>query len=165
MAKKPVHPFRETDQEAIALAQKLMDEADTAALGVIEPGTGMPLVSRVAVMLDEDGSPLMLASQLSMHTKAILEDNRASLLLGEPGEKGAPLTHPRITVIGCMKQLNRNEPGHATRRENWLKRHPKAKLYVDFADFQFYRMDVERANLNGGFGKAYQLTVEDLKTG
>jgi len=34
---------------------------------------------------------------------------------------------------------------------------------VDFADFRFYRLAVERALLNGGFGKAYVLTGEDLR--
>jgi heme iron utilization protein len=33
---------------------------------------------------------------------------------------------------------------------------------VDFGDFAFFRLTVERASLNGGFGKAYALTQEDL---
>jgi len=49
------------------------------------------------------------------------------------------------------------------RREFWLKKHPKAQLYVDFADFFFWKMTVERAHLNGGFGKAYVLKPTDLR--
>ena len=47
-------------------------------------------------------------------------------------------------------------------REGWLARHPKARLYVDFADFAFVRLRPEGAHLNGGFGRAYRLEPSDL---
>ncbi len=49
-------------------------------------------------------------------------------------------------------------------RRRYLAHHPKAALYVDFADFAFWRFNVSRASLNGGFGKAYALTASDLAT-
>ena len=84
-------------------------------------------------------------------------------MFGEPGGKGDPLTHPRVTVIGRIGKLGHDDRHHAARRAFWLRKHPKAKLYVDFGDFHFWRMEVERAKLNGGFGKAYELTADDLK--
>jgi putative heme iron utilization protein len=47
-------------------------------------------------------------------------------------------------------------------REHWLARHPKATLYVDFADFSFVRFTPKSALLNGGFARAFRLTPEDL---
>ena len=44
----------------------------------------------------------------------------------------------------------------------YLNRNPKAKLYVGLGDFSFFRLEVERASLNGGFGKAYLLTRDDI---
>ena len=38
----------------------------------------------------------------------------------------------------------------------------EAELYIDFTDFGFYPMTVERAQLNGGFGKAFHLNDTDL---
>ncbi|MCB1429950.1 MAG: HugZ family protein [Nitratireductor sp.] len=158
-----INPIRDTNDEARELARKLIVDAEFAAIAVLEPETGMPLVSRVSVAVEADGSPFILASDLSGHSKALALDGRASLLFGEPGKKGDPLTHPRITVIGHVEKLPRDDASHAARREFWLKKHPKAKLYIDFGDFSFWRMKVERAHLNGGFGKAFVLGPDDLK--
>ncbi len=157
-----INPIRETDDEARALARTLIADAEFAAIGVLEPQTGMPLVSRVAVAVEDDGAPFILVSDLSGHSKALAVDGRASLLFGEPGPKGDPLTHPRVTVIGRVTKLGRDDPNHARRRAFWLKKHPKAKLYIDFGDFNFWKMEVERAHLNGGFGKAFVLGAGDL---
>ena len=51
-------------------------------------------------------------------------------------------------------------PKRAERR--YLNRNPKAKLYVGLGDFSFFRLEVERASLNGGFGKAYLLDRSDI---
>ncbi len=161
---KKTSPIRPTDDEARQLARKLIDGAKFAALGFAEPGTGRPLVSRVAVAVDGAGAVVVLASDLSNHSKALAKDARASLLLGEPG-KGDPLAHPRITVIGMMERIDQASSEHADLRPLWLASHPKAELYIDFADFRFYRLKPERALLNGGFGKAYELTVADLALG
>ena len=163
MNDRKIDPIRPTDDEARALARRLMLKADFASLGVLEPGTGMPLVSRVAVAVEQNGVPFLLASDLSFHSRALALDARASLLFGEPPGKGDPLAFPRVTVIGQVVKLPRDGTGHAERRAFWLKRHPKAALYVDFADFFFWVMEVERAHLNGGFGKAYVLTAADLR--
>jgi putative heme iron utilization protein len=146
------------------LAKTLTRTARFGALAVIEPDTGTPLASRVGVATDADGTPLILVSQLSAHTRAILADPRCSLLLGEPG-KGDPLAHPRITLVCRAAKL---EPGTSERiraERRYLNRNPKAKLYVGLGDFSFFRLEVERASLNGGFGKAYLLTRDDLIVG
>ena len=128
---------------------------------MLEPGTGAPLASRVGVATDADGAPLILVSLLSAHTRAILADPRCSLLVGEPG-KGDPLAHPRITLICHAAKLERETPDHARAERRYLNRNPKAKLYVGFGDFSIFRLEPERASLNGGFGKAYLLDRGDL---
>lgn len=153
--------IRDTDAEAIRLAKTLLRTARFGAIAVLDPETGGPLASRVGVASDIDGTPLILVSLLSAHTKAILADPRCSLLLGEPG-KGDPLAHPRITLV-C--RATRLEPGTAERvraERRYLNRNPKAKLYVELGDFSFFRLEVDRASLNGGFGKAYLLTSDDF---
>src|SRR3546814_8069469 len=45
-----------------------------------------------------------------------------------------------------------------------LFRSPKAALYVDFPDFSFWRLEIARASLNGGFGRAYAMTPADVLT-
>ena len=82
--------LRETDAEARRLAKTLIREARYGALACLEPGSGAPLASRVALAPDISGQPIFLISQLSPHFAALEADPRASLLIGEPG-KGDPL--------------------------------------------------------------------------
>jgi putative heme iron utilization protein len=161
MAEDRKNVIRETDAEAIRLARTLLRTARYGALAVLDPHSGAPLASRVAVASDLDGTPLILVSSLSEHTGGLVADARCSLLVGEPG-KGDPLAHPRIG-IGCRAaRLERGTVEEARAARRYLNRHPKAKLYAGFADFAFFRLAVERASLNGGFGKAYRLTPDDL---
>jgi putative heme iron utilization protein len=157
----PVDPIRPTTAEARALARGLIDTARFGALAVLDPQTGAPYVARVAVTSDDAG-PVTLISALSLHTGALRADRRAALLLGEPGLRGDPLTHPRVTLQTCANFVPRNTPDHDALRTLWLVRHPKAKLYIDFTDFSFVRLKVLSAALNGGFGQAFRLTPGDL---
>ena len=138
-----------------------VDTARTAALAVLSRD-GHPVTARIALATGPGGGPVSLVSQLSHHTRALARDPRASLLVGDPGSKGDPLTHPRLTLQATARLVPRDDPGFADMQTGWLARHPKSKLYIGFGDFLFARFDVSAAFLNGGFGKAYQLTPADL---
>jgi putative heme iron utilization protein len=153
--------IRETDAEAIRLARTLIRTARYGAIAVLDPETGAPLASRVGTATDIDGTPLILVSMLSAHTRALIADSRCSLLVGEPG-KGDPLAHPRITISCNALQLQSETAERARAERRYLNRHPKAKLYAGLGDFHFFRLEPERASLNGGFGKAYLLGRSDL---
>lgn len=153
--------IRETDAEAIRLAKTLVRGARYGALAVIEADSGHPHVSRVGTATDIDGTPLILVSALAPHTRALFADPRASLLLGEPG-KGDPLAHPRITIACNARAIERRMPSHTRVARRYLSRQPKARLYADFADFTFFRLEPEGASLNGGFGKAYVLKADEI---
>jgi heme iron utilization protein len=154
--------IRPTDDEARALARRLLDGARFGALGVIDPATGAPMVTRVAVGTDAAGRPMSLVSDLSAHTRALTANPACSLLVGEPGDRGDPLTHPRLTLQARARFVRKGEEGHDALRARWLDGHPKSKLYVDFADFSFVLLDVEAAYLNGGFGRAFVMGPDDL---
>jgi hypothetical protein len=148
-------PIRPTTDEARALARRLLLEARHGALGVLDPRTGGPMVSRVAVGLWA-GKPLILVSSLAAHAEALRADPRCSLLLGEPG-RGDPLAHPRLTLLARVEEADK-----AALRAAWLAGHPKSALYYDFADFALLRLRVGEAHLNGGFGRAFRLGPDDL---
>lgn len=153
--------LRETDEEARRLARILLRSTRHAPLAVIDPDSGFPSVSRALVGMDIDGSPVILVSALSAHTKALSADPRASLLAGEPG-KGDPLAHPRLSVQCLAERVEPEGEIYARIRGRFLKRHPKSSLYIDFPDFCFFRLAPLAASLNGGFGKAYILPGEYL---
>lgn len=149
-------PIRPTDDEARALSRALIAGARFGALAVIDPTTGGPHVTRVAVGQD-GGVPLLLVSTLAAHTRALLADPACSLLVGEPGPKGDPLTHPRLTLHARAEPADK-----AALRARWLADHPKTKLYYDFADFHLMRLVPVSGHLNGGFARAFILTPKDL---
>lgn len=149
-------PIRPTDDEARALARRLLADADHAALGVIDPATGGPWVSRVA-MLWHGGAVELVVSDLAPHAAAMRADPRVSLLVGEPGAKGDALTHPRLTLAG------RAAPGDkAGARARWLAQRPKSAVWFDLPDFRLVRIAPGAASLNGGFGRAFRLSPDDL---
>lgn len=162
MPETPPSPIRPTDDAARALARQLIDAARHGALAVVHPETGLPHVTRIAVATDPEGMPLTLISALSLHTRALRTEPRACLLLGAPGPRGDPLTHPRLSLDITAGFVPRGAD-HDRLREIWLAQHPKARLYVDFTDFAFVRLAPRGAALNGGFGKAWQLTAGDLQ--
>lgn len=154
--------LRDTDDEARKLARTLLRSARSAALAVLEPGeNGFPFVSRALIGIDTDGTPVILISRLSTYTQALALDNRCSLLVGDVG-KGDPLAHARMTVQCLAEKVERDDARHPRLRGRFLRRHPKAELYVDFPDFAFFRLTPQRASLNGGFGRAYVLEGQDL---
>ncbi len=157
MPKKDV--LQPVDDAARQSAKTHLRTARHGALATIDPTTGTPMASRVSLATASDGSPVFLISQLSGHFGALEADPRASILIGEPG-RGDPLAHPRITVFGRAEIVSPDRR-HAI-RGRFLARQPKAALYADFGDFAFWRLEIEGASFNGGFGRAYGMTRADL---
>lgn len=155
-------PIRPTDDEARSLAKQLMAQARFAALATVNDA-GHPLVTRVAFGLCPAGEPISLISSLSLHSQFLKADPACSLMVGEPGEKGDPLTHPRLSLIAKAQFVDNQTSEHQDLSAHYLESHPKAKLYIGFADFAFVRFQVEIGHLNGGFGKAFHLSPEDLR--
>ena len=153
MSEEKRSPFRPVDDEARDLAKTLIEGATFGALGVLKDGA--PFVSRIALAKTDIGL-LTLVSELSTHTEALMNTPEASLLVGEPG-KGDPLAHPRITLTVTPEIIDK-----ATHGEAYLTKQPKAALYIGFGDFRLIRLNAKSAFLNGGFGKAYNMTEKDL---
>ncbi len=156
--KEPILPV---DDEARLLSKKLIRTARSGALATNGAEDGMPFSSLVSVGTDLDGTPVILTSQLSVHTRLLAADPRCSLLLSAIG-KGDPLAHPRLTLLAEAERLEPGSEKAQAVRGRYLRQHPKAALYVDFPDFAFWRLNVAWGSLNGGFGRAYRMAREDL---
>lgn len=155
-------PVLPADDDARALARRLLADAVFCALAVVEPGTGHPFASRIALGRDAGGLPLSLVSGLSLHTRALRANPACCLLVGEPGPKGDPLTHPRLSLRAQAEFIDPAGPDHAALRAAWLARTPKARVYASLPDFTFVRFRPVSAALNGGFARAFSLTGSDL---
>ena len=147
-----------TDYDPKATAKKLMREARSGALATLMAGSGDPYCSLVNTATAADGTPLLLISRLALHTKNVLADPRASLMLDERKE-GDPLQGARVMLMGAVAKT---ESPDARRR--YLAYQPEAEMFADFADFAFYELKLKGAHLVAGFGRIVDLTPADLLT-
>ncbi len=155
--------IQDTDDFARGTSQALLQGSRFASLASLQPNTGHPQVTRISLVFLPVFGLVSLISDLSDHSKSLRQDQRCSLLIGQPGPKGDPLTHPRLTLT-CTSEFQALSPvQHRDLRRQYLGVYPKSKLYIDFADFHFVRFTVLSATLNGGFGKAYRLDKGDIE--
>ena len=111
---------------------------------------GWPFGSIMPYGLDARGRPTFLISTMAMHTKNLLADPRASLLVTQPDVAGDPLGAARVTVMGRVTRSPQEELDSIKRA--YLARHDNARYWVDFDDFAFYRMEIVDVYYVGGFG-------------
>mgnify|MGYP003668560109 CR=1 FL=1 len=135
----------------------LIRAADRAVLSTAMPDDGWPYGSLVMTACGQDGAPLLLISDLAEHTKNLKADARASLLFDGTAGLENPLTGARASVLG---RLARIDDARLTAR--YVARHPDAEAYLEFADFNLYRMTVERAHVVAGFGAIHWIDAADL---
>src|ERR1700757_4890981 len=92
---------RKTDFDPQNAAKKLLREGRSGALATLMAGSGDPYCSLINVATAPDGAPLLLLSKLALHTKNILADPRASLMLDERKD-GDPLEGARAMLMGTL---------------------------------------------------------------
>jgi putative heme iron utilization protein len=146
------------DFDAKSATRTLLREALSGALATLMPDSGDPYCSLVNVATAADGAPLLLISTLAIHTKNLIADPRASLMLDER-KAGDPLEGARIMLMGTIAAT----ADHAARRR-YLARHPEAEQFAGFKDFAFYRMELSRIHLVAGFGRIIDLRPQDVLT-
>ena len=154
--------LRPVDEAARRLAKTLLRTARYASLGTLVPDEGSPSVSRVNLATTMSGAPVFFISRLSAHYPNLEADPRCSLLIGEPG-KGDPLAHPRMTLIGHAERVPDGDERDRI-KARYLSKHEKSALYAELPDFAYWRFTAYRVSLNGGFGKAFAPTSDDLVT-
>ena len=118
-----------------------------------------PFGSVVAYGLDHQGNPSLLISNMAMHTKNLLADPRVSVLVTPADQSGDPLGAARVTLMGQMKKIQKDNAGEI--RREYLTRHHNAEYWVDFADFNFFVMDTMDIYYVGGFGSMGWVTASD----
>ena len=129
-------------------ARALLKSVKTATLSVIDHETGFPSGSLVNHVVNSDGRPVLFISALARHHKALLADNRASLLV-QSEEAANSLSGLRASFQGCMERVARTRD----LEKLWLKTHAEAANYLGLADFDFWRMEPTLIHIVAGFGR------------
>lgn len=138
-------------------ARNLLRRARTGTLGTINREDGIPYASLVNIATDVRGWPLILVSTLAWHTRNLLADPRASIMVAELPESGDALTGARVTVLGRFSKVE-----DAGLRRRYLARHPAAELYSGFGDFALWRLEPETAHAVAGFGRIETIGANEL---
>ena len=146
------------DFDPKAAAKRLLREARSGALATLMAGSGDPYCSLVNVATAAGGTPLLLISRLAVHTKNILADHRASLMLDER-KPGDPLEGARVMLMGTA-----NKTASADARRRYLMQQPEAEMFAGFGDFSFYELKLKGAHLVAGFGRIVDLAPADVLT-
>jgi putative heme iron utilization protein len=148
-------------QEELTLVAGLIRSQRQAALGTLRGGA--PFVSMVAYAAEPGfGGFLLHLSLLAPHTRHLLADARASLLICEPDDgRGDVQTLARITLVGAAAPVA--EPEQDAARELYLARLPAAAPLFEFPDFSLFRVAPDEARYVGGFARAFTLTAEHLR--
>ena len=154
-------PVQPADDGALALARQLLGLGH-AALAWTDPDSGTPGISRIALARDPEAGLLTLISGLAPHFRALAQKPDCALMLGEVGDKGDPLTHPRLMIRARAVFVTPDDPTRPGLRARWLERSPKATVYIDLPDFAFVRLAPQSALLNGGFARAFHIPADQL---
>lgn len=136
----------------------MLAQAHQGVMSTLDRGSGHPYGSIVEIAPGPSGDPVFLLSDLAEHTKNFREDPRASLCVTNPVAGPRPLALQRATLVGTIAQMD--EPGRW--RKHYLEVHPSAENYVDFGDFSFWRLAVERVRYIGGFGRMSWLDEDEF---
>lgn len=121
-------------------------------------GATYPFVSLVLPAPAADGELILLLSDLSDHAKNLKRDPRASLLFdGTLGLK-EPLTGPRITLIGEVRQAE----DQAADKAAYVRAQPSAEMYAGFGDFHAFRFKIAEGLFVAGFGRIHRIAPHEL---
>ena len=144
-----------TDAE---LSRTLVASGRTASLSTLTE-SGYPYGSIVSYVTDDNGEPVILISDLAEHTINARINKKASMLITESYEGGDPLGQSRLTLVGSLSIISDSNEI----RETYLKVHQHASFYVDYADFNFWKLSVQECRFVGGFGHMSWVTSEDYR--
>jgi putative heme iron utilization protein len=145
-----------SDKDFYKQARLLLLRAKVASLATASEG--IPFAALVTPALLEDSSPLLLLSELSTHTRQLKANPACALLVTGEATTENPQTAPRLCLTGTASITQSAEA-----RASYLATHPYAEIYVDFADFAFWRIEVTGAHYIGGFAAASRLDVARLR--
>jgi heme iron utilization protein len=111
---------------------------------------GFPFGSLMPFVLDPDGRPVFLISNMAVHTQNLKADPRASLFVTQADGDGDPLGLARVTLLGRVTPIPEGDLPAA--RELYIAAHNNSRYWVDFADFGFFRLEPIDIYYVGGFG-------------
>lgn len=126
--------------------------ATLCTLAAEDDVAGWPFGSLAPFALRADGTPIVLLSEIALHTRNLRRDPRVSLFVRDPNASGDAQGSWRVTILARARALasegDEFEEIHARYRE----RVPAATSYLETHDFSYFELAPVRVRAIGGFG-------------
>ena len=113
---------------------------------------GWPFGSLAPFALSENGTPIVLLSEIAQHTKNLRRDPRVSLFVRDPHASGDAQASWRVTVLGRARALGQDDPALEEVHARYRERVPNAPSYLGTHDFSYFALEPVRVRAIGGFG-------------
>lgn len=121
---------------------------------------GAPFGSFVDYVLDDNGNPVLLMNEMSMHTVNIQKAGEGSLVtlfaqLGGPTSSGAATNGQdvsRCSITGTIKKIDSDAEDWDALRMRYGIAHSYADQVMDSPKFHFFRLVPTKVYFVGGFG-------------
>jgi len=152
------------DQLSEQTLARLIRSTRIAALGTLHDGE--PNLAMVAYAFADDFSAFYIhVSRLGKHTTDMEADPRVSLLIAETDDGRAdPQTLARVSLRGMAQMLARDEIAYGHVKKIYLTRFPEAEQFFSLGDFNIWKITPKGGRFVAGFGRAFNLVPEALKT-
>ena len=155
-----------SDQDASRIqaeARAFRDRFSTLMLATCSPD-GRPEASLAPFVLDEQERPCVYLSELAAHTANLLANPRASLLFtGDESEARNPFARERL-VLQCRALELRGEKAEKILTEMEKSFGETLALLRALPDFHLFAFEVEEGSYIKGFGQAWGLEGNHLRT-
>lgn len=150
-----------TPDEQRALVD-LLTQQRWAALATQQ--SGEPNAAMVAYAIEPAFTGfLLLLSRLALHTRQLLAEQRACLLVSESDiDVDDPQVLRRVAIAGGVKVLMRDDPCYAAAHKCYCARLPAASQLFGFGDFELFRLIPREVRYVAGFGRAMTLDAHQL---
>lgn len=150
--------------DQLKLLGKLLLKRRVAALGTLHEGKPLVTMTPFAVsqVAGQEGF-LIHVSQLSAHTRDMMQSADVSLMIMEPeGAADSVLATPRVTVACTAYRVERESAEWENLARAYLDAIPDALPLLDFADFHFFLLDPQSARFVAGFAQAFNVSREQV---
>ncbi len=152
------------DDESKIILVSLLKNSKIASLGTSQDN--QPFVSMVTYSNSPNFSEFyILISQLAVHTKNIIENNKVSLMIYQSGNQTKnPNSLARVTINGKAFVVDKSDENYSLVKENYLAKNPTAEILFNLGDFQIFRIEIDEARFVCGFGKTFNLSKSSLES-
>ncbi|MDH3716697.1 MAG: CREG family protein [Planctomycetota bacterium] len=134
-----------------------------AALATLDEGA--PLGSMVAYAPESGLTGLLLfLSGLAPHTRNLLADPRASLVISDPDPgHGDPQILRRVSLQGQVQVISRQAAEFPAAWQRYISAFPDSEPRLALSDFGLFRFVIEEVRYVGGFARAATVTGDQLR--